>query len=225
MPNQLRLLILFIGLLFIGAAFTYPLWRIAPEIETVTEEIIGLSPILQEEFEALPRSIQALYYLMSGENPAMALQMVEARLRPPEILIEPLPDVSNAQIVRTGIFQPLTLTESERQTNAELELPPYNSLFSITGDLQVYAYPDTRYIFRIENFSAVNGPDLVLILSTSPKPFTSEDFGRDYIELGALKSTSGNMTYTISDININEYSSVVIYDRRYRMIYGFAPLR
>lgn len=225
MPNQLRLLILFIGLLFIGAAFTYPLWRIMPEVETVTEEIIGLSPILQEEFEQLPRSIQTLYYLMSRENPAMALQMVEARLRPPDVLLEPIPDVSNAQSVRTGIFQPLTLTESERQANSELELPPYNGLFNTIGDLQVYAYPDTRYVFRIENLSVINGPDLVLILSTSPKPFTQEEFGRDYIELGGLKSTTGNMNYLISDININEYSSVVIYDRRYRMIYGFAPLR
>lgn len=225
MPNQLRVFILFIGALFIVAAFTFPLWRVAPEVETVTEEIVGLSPILQEEFEELPRSIQTLYYLMSGENPAMALQMVEARLRPPEILIEPLPDVSNAQVVRTGIFQPLTLTEAERQANSELELPPYNGLFSMVGDIQVYAYPDTRYVFRIENFITVNGPDLVVILSTSPKPFTAEEFGRDYIELGVLQSTSGNFNYLISDININDYSSVVVYDRRYRMIYGFAPLR
>lgn len=225
MPNQLRLLILFIGLMFIGAAFTYPMWRVPPEVETITEEIIGLNPILQEEFEDLPRSIQTLYYLMSQENPAMALQMVEARLRPPEVLVEGLPDVSNAQVVRTGIFQPLTLTESERQANSELELPPYNSLFSTTGDLQIYAYPDTRYVFSFENFAVVNGPDLVVILSTSAKPFTQEEFGRDYIELGALKSTTGNFNYLISDININEYLSVVIYDRRYRMIYGFAPLR
>jgi hypothetical protein len=225
MPNQLRLFILFIGALFIAAAFTFPLWRIAPEVETITEEVIGLNPILQEEFDELPRSIQTLYYLMNGENPAMALQLVEARLRPPEPIIEPLPDVSNAQIIRTGIFQPLTLTEAERQANAELELPPYNGLFSIVGDLQVYAYPDTRYIFRLENFTTVNGPDLVVILSTSPKPFTQEEFGRDYIELGMLKSTTGNFSYMISDININDYSSVVIYDRRYRMIYGFAPLR
>ncbi len=224
MPNQLRFFIILIGAFIVSATFTFPLWRVPPEAETASDELPGLSAALQSAFDDLPRSVQTLYRLMSRENPSMALRLVEDRLNPPEVIIEALPDVSNAQNVRNGRFQPLTLTENERLLDPDLELPPYNGLFAATGDLAVYAYPDSRYVFRLEDFTILNGPDLILVLSVSPKPFTAADFGRDYIEMGPLRSNSGNMNYELRDININNYGSVVVYDRRYSMIYAFAPL-
>ncbi|TVR20639.1 MAG: hypothetical protein EA396_10260 [Anaerolineaceae bacterium] len=224
MPNQLRFLIVVVVALLVAATFTFPLWRVPPEFETISDELPGLSAALQADFDDLPRAIQTIYRLMARENPSMAQLMVEARLRPPDPLNEEMPDISNAQEVRSGRFQPLTLTEEERRADPDAELPPYNALFAADGDLFVYAYPDDRYLFRIEEFIITNGPDLVLILSNTQKPLSADQFGRDYIEIAPLRSNIGNMNYELRDININDYRSLVIYDRRYNMIYAFAPL-
>ncbi len=224
MPSRLRFIILLIGALLVVATFTYDRWRMPPEGDIQQDALAELSPDLRGDFDDLPRSVQTSYQLMSEENPSMAVNLVEARLQPVEPATIDLPEVGNAQVVRTGDFRPLDLTEDEREADPERELPAYNNIFSAAGRVDVYRYPDNRYLFRLEDLSVVNGPDLWLVLSTSPEPFRREEFGRDFIEIAPLASNSGNMNFELRDLDLTQYQSLVIYDRRYQMIYAVAPL-
>ena len=222
MTAQLRRTILLIGLVFVIGVFTYPAWRPPPEGSVATDFLPELDPELQPAFNELPRSVRTSYQLMSEQNPLMAANMVAARLNPPEPAVEPLPDITNAQLVRQGRFQQVELNEDIDAFDREI--PPFNTLYTASGDIFVYRYPDDRYLIRIENLGVVSGPDLWLVLSTEPRPFLPEELGRDRIEIGALPSNVGNMNFEIRDVDFNNYNSFVIYDLRYQVVFGFASL-
>jgi hypothetical protein len=222
MTAQLRRTILLIGLVFVIGVFTYPAWRPSPEGSVATDFLPELDPELQSAFNELPRSVRTSYQLMSEQNPLMAANMVAARLNPPEPAVEPLPDIANAQLVRQGRFQQVELNEDIDAFDRET--PPFNTLYTVSGDIFVYRYPDNRYLIRIEDMAVVNGPDLWLVLSTEPRPFLPAELGRDRIEIGALPSNVGNMNFEIRDVDFNNYNSFVIYDLRYQVVFGFASL-
>lgn len=220
MSNRLRFFIAALGALIIAGIFTYPLWRTPPAGEVTTGLLPELDPELQEDFRALPRSIQTGYQLMSEENPMKAVTLVTARLRTPEPADQEAPDTGNAQILAETSFGRLELPE-----DSDSELPAYSNLYDARGELTVYSYPDNRFVFRVEDLRVVNGPDLWAVLSTSEMPLTPDDFGRDFIELDALPANTGDMNFSIREINLNAYQSLVIYDRRYRIVFAVAPLR
>jgi len=73
---------------------------------------------------------------------------------------------------------------------------------------------------RLENFKATNGPDLHVYLSKDP---TGIDSG--FINLGRLKGNIGNQNYEIpDDVNLEEYSSVLIWCRQFSVLFGHAEL-
>ena len=148
--------------------------------------------------------------------------MAAARLTAPEPAVEPLPDIESAQLIRQGRFQQLELDED--LDDVERELPPFTTLYSASGDVFVYRYPDDSYLIRVEDLSVVNGPDLWLVLSTATRPFLPEELGRERIEIAPLPGNIGNMNFEIRDLDFNEYNSFVIYDRRYQVVFAFATL-
>ncbi|MFW5748781.1 MAG: DM13 domain-containing protein [Chloroflexota bacterium] len=220
MSDRLRLLILLVGAVLVVATFTYPLWREPPEGEVASDLLPELSSELQDAFLALPRSVRTSYQLMSEENPSMAVTLLEARLNPPEPAVQSLPELSTAQQVATADVQTLSLSEDDPP---DRELQPYNNIFSASGELTIYEYPDGRYVFQLENLNVINGPDLWAVLSTEARPFSREEFGRDFIELAPLPSNTGNMNFEIRDIDLSLYNSLVIFDRRYGFIFAVAP--
>lgn len=83
---------------------------------------------------------------------------------------------------------------------------------------------DNGYIIRFENFSVLNGPDLRVLLSKQSNVMNSSDLG-DYIELGGLKGNIGTQNYAIpSNIDLNEYISVVIYCKPFSVVFNSANL-
>lgn len=90
--------------------------------------------------------------------------------------------------------------------------------YSTSGAVKLYTQNNTKTVV-FENFKTSNGPDLRVYLSTST---TNSSF----IDLGKLKSTSGNFSYTIdSTINTSTYKFVLIWCEDFSVLFGNAPLK
>ncbi|MEK6843917.1 MAG: DM13 domain-containing protein [Nanoarchaeota archaeon] len=77
---------------------------------------------------------------------------------------------------------------------------------------------EQKKILRFEDFETINGPDLHIYLASSL------DAG-DYIDLGAIKGTKGNINYDIPDgIDINKYNKVLIWCVPFKVLFSYAEL-
>ncbi|MCP9753530.1 DM13 domain-containing protein [Ferruginibacter sp. HRS2-29] len=71
---------------------------------------------------------------------------------------------------------------------------------------------------QLKNFDASNGPALHMYLSKQAMPI-------DFIDLGSLKSTSGNQVYDISGMpDFAAYKYVSVHCVDYNHLFGYAPL-
>ncbi len=85
----------------------------------------------------------------------------------------------------------------------------------VTGSAKVYN-KEGKYSLSLENFSTNNGPDLHVYLSKGTQP-------TDFIDLGKLKSTSGNQVYEISGIpDFTQYKYALIHCQQYNHLFGSA---
>ncbi len=77
---------------------------------------------------------------------------------------------------------------------------------------------DHELILRLEEFKTDSGPGLYVYLS--------EDTGAsDYISLGKLKATEGNMNYDVPpNTNTATYNKVLIWCEPFRVLFGHAEL-
>ena len=78
---------------------------------------------------------------------------------------------------------------------------------------------------RFEDFKTDNGPDLNVYLSTAPTDAPAGQFDDDFIDLGDLKGNIGSQNYEIpADVDLDTYSTVVIWCVRFSVIFGAAEL-
>lgn len=78
---------------------------------------------------------------------------------------------------------------------------------------------------RFEDFSTDNGPDLNVYLSPAPTDAPASQFDDDFIDLGDLKGNIGSQNYEIpADVDLDFYSTVVIWCVRFSVIFGAAEL-
>ena len=230
MGARLRLLVMLLGGVLVVLTYTYPLWRPEPTVEVEREVFPGLAEELQAVFVELPPNVQNVYRRLASENQISALERLEAHLSPPGPLPPEeaaLPPVENAVIAASGEFRPIELAEDD-----ERELPfYYNTLYRGTsGEVIIYQYPDGTRLLRIEELQVINGPDLWVALSPNPQPVngTNAELGSGYIEIAPLLTNQGDQNYTAvpdaNNVNLNNYASVVIYDRSNQIIFGVAPI-
>ncbi|NET81622.1 MAG: DM13 domain-containing protein [Moorea sp. SIO1F2] len=79
-----------------------------------------------------------------------------------------------------------------------------------------------RYLKFDETFKTDNGPDLMVLLhrQTVPKSYSKEN----YESLGPLQQVSGTQGYRIpADVNPEDFSSVVIWCRKFNVTLAFRP--
>ena len=77
---------------------------------------------------------------------------------------------------------------------------------------------DSKYSLSLENFNTNNGPDLHVYLSKEIQPV-------NFLDLGKLKSTSGNQVYTISGMpDFKQYKYALIHCQQYNHLFGSAEL-
>lgn len=207
--------ILFFGALIVIALLLSPLWLDQFEAYIQEDEVVAPFP---DAFYDLPTQAQDEYLDLYSTSRQMAIDLVAARLEPPEEVEEPnLPAVDpNPQLVEellTGNFVRL------------------NAIRHAEGTASIYRLSDGRTIVRLENLDAIQGPELVVLLSAYPRPTTKEELDQApqlEINLGPLKGNQGNQNYEIEEptFNIENYmeGSVVLYDMRYELVFSFAPL-
>ena len=96
-----------------------------------------------------------------------------------------------------------------------------------SGQATIYRGPDGSYLLRLEDFNGTNGPDLRVILSPHPNPQGRDEVSAPgYIDLGTLKGNVGNQNYEIPDnVDIDSFSSVVIYCRAFHVLFSVASLQ
>ena len=103
-----------------------------------------------------------------------------------------------------------------------------NSKVILSGQLQPKAHEvsgkvlileqDGKKILRFEDFETVNGPDLRIYLAADPS-------AKDYIDLGEIKATKGNVNYEIDNsIDIKRYNKVLIWCRAFSVLFSYANL-
>jgi hypothetical protein len=82
-----------------------------------------------------------------------------------------------------------------------------------------------EFSLYLENFNVTNGPDLHIILAEEKNPYSVATLG-DYLDLGELKSTTGDQAYALpADVNLEKYGSVVVYCVPFQAIFAIAPIK
>ena len=77
---------------------------------------------------------------------------------------------------------------------------------------------DNKKILRFVDFETINGPDLHIYLSADK---TNDDF----IDLGSIKATKGNVNYVLSEnIDLNKYNHVLVYCVPFKVLFSYAVL-
>jgi hypothetical protein len=114
--------------------------------------------------------------------------------------------------------------------------PPAGAVVLASGDFQNKSYTgsgkaivlrgvDGAPYLRVEALSVQNGPALHVLLTKEASPSTGDDVDKGSLDLGVLRSTSGNLTYTIPPgTDTSGYAGVIVYCVDYRMVFIAAPL-
>ncbi len=85
----------------------------------------------------------------------------------------------------------------------------------VSGTAKIYL-TGNNYQLSLESFSSTNGPALKVYLSKEQQPV-------NFVNIGDLKSTSGNQVYDIpSGVNVKDYKYVLIYCQQYSQLFGYA---
>jgi hypothetical protein len=93
-----------------------------------------------------------------------------------------------------------------------------NSNYQVSGSVK-YLQSNGMYTVRLENFSSSNGPDLKVYLAKDLK-------AQDFINLGELRSVSGNQNYSVTGMpNISQYQYVLIWCEKFGALFGSAQLK
>ena len=88
----------------------------------------------------------------------------------------------------------------------------------VTGKALLIQNGETKTL-RFENFQTLNGPNLHIYLSADLE-------AKDFIDLGALRATKGNVNYAVeARIDASKYKHVLIWCVPFRVLFGSAELR
>jgi hypothetical protein len=204
--------LLFFGALIVGVLVAAPLWidQITPYAEP--DEDKAPFPAAFYDFS---NDTQDVYMQMYRADRQQAIDYVAARLITPTPMEEPnlLMSDPSLQVLLQGNFTTL------------------NAVRGASGIAQIIRLSDGRRVLRLENLSAINGPELHVLLSAYPNPTTQEHLDQVpqlQIDLGVLKSSAGNQNYFIEEptFNYENYltGSIVIYSAVYQEIFSYATL-
>lgn len=93
------------------------------------------------------------------------------------------------------------------------------------GSAEVLGDGTGQRFLRFEDFRTDNGPDLNVYLSSAPTDAPAAQFDDDFVDLGDLKGNVGSQNYEIPrDLDLDLYSTVVIWCVRFSVIFGAADL-
>jgi len=87
----------------------------------------------------------------------------------------------------------------------------------VAGTAKVIMHNGLRTL-RFEDFDTINGPNLHIYLAT-------DSSGKDFIDLGEIKATNGNINYDVpSEINLKKYDHVLVWCVPFGVLFSYADL-
>jgi hypothetical protein len=89
---------------------------------------------------------------------------------------------------------------------------------TVSGTVKVYD-DNGKKVVVLDPFSSQNGPDLKVYLST-------DDKASKYLNLGALKSTTGKQSYDVTGApDLSEYKYALVWCQEFSVLFGKAELK
>lgn len=86
-----------------------------------------------------------------------------------------------------------------------------------SGTVRIVEADGKSYV-RYENFKTINGPDLYVYLAKDLQ-------AKEYVDLGRLKATEGNINYEIpAGVSVNEYPYVLVWCRAFGVLFNSAKI-
>lgn len=204
--NSSRTRTIIIGVIvlgIIGVAAAFPLWR-----------PLFFDDVVDEAFPAgfadLPEDQQAELRTMMEENEEMAMEVAEAMVEDDTEMdddMPPMPDDAEPMVLSSG------------------EFGEFDPVHAGSGTATIYELPDGSRVLRFEDFRVTNGPQLHVLLTANEPDDIRESPDEGYIDLGPLSGNVGNQNYEIpDDVNLDEFSFVVIYCVPFHVNFSHAPL-
>ena len=87
----------------------------------------------------------------------------------------------------------------------------------VQGRAMIYEQ-DGSSTLRFENFETVNGPNLHIYLAADQK-------AQDFIDLGPIKATKGNVNYNLpASIDLEKYNQVIVFCVPFKVVFSLADL-
>lgn len=78
---------------------------------------------------------------------------------------------------------------------------------------------DGKKTLRFENFETINGPNLHIYLSSNLG-------GDDYVDLGKIKATQGNVNYEVpANVDTGRYNKVLVWCVPFSVLFSYADLK
>jgi len=95
------------------------------------------------------------------------------------------------------------------------------------GTATIYQAPDSTRFVRLDPFSVTDSPDLRVALAANPAPRMPADLtSSGFIDLGQLESNTGPQNIDIPlNVRLEQFESVVIYDKQFNIIFTTATLQ
>jgi hypothetical protein len=88
---------------------------------------------------------------------------------------------------------------------------------SASGTVRIVTVDGKNYV-RYENFKTINGPDLYVYLAKDLD-------AKEYISLGTLRATEGNVNYEIPpNVNVADYRYVLIWCKQFGVLFNYAEI-
>ena len=92
------------------------------------------------------------------------------------------------------------------------------SAHDVSGEAKLIGLPNEKRILRFENFETINGPDLFIYLSADLE-------ANDFINLGEIKGTKGNINYNIPEgTDTEKYNKVLVWCKAFKVLFSYAEL-
>jgi len=88
---------------------------------------------------------------------------------------------------------------------------------SASGTVRIVSDGTDTYI-RYENFKTINGPDIFIYLANDLE-------AKDFVSLGRVKATEGNVNYKIpDDIKVSDYKYVMVWCKAFGVLFNYADI-
>jgi hypothetical protein len=108
--------------------------------------------------------------------------------------------------------------EEEDEAVIEMSSPVIGSTGHPASGTAKIIKADNKTFLRYENFKMINGPDLYVYLATDLE-------AQDFISLGRLKATEGNINYEIpADVDITKYQYALVWCKQFGVLFNSANI-